>query len=84
MELLIKWKGYLPSENTWIRMNTEEYDIRTEIENTQLLRMKKGIEIEEIIGEYNEEYVLVKWNDQTTSYVTMNFIKEFYALEMIK
>ncbi|KAL7714280.1 Chromo domain protein [Entamoeba marina] len=80
--LLVKWKGLLPSENTWIPLQTSQHNVNDEITNTQLVRFQKGLSVIEIIGQYKEQeqYVLVRWSDQTCGYVTIDFLRETYPV----
>ena len=60
----MKWKGLLPSENSWITVeNQSPRDLKKEIENSQNLRLERKLEIVSILGETtfeDEKYVLVE------------------------
>ncbi|GAT98055.1 chromo domain protein [Entamoeba histolytica] len=81
-KVLVKWKGLLPSENSWVSILDIPFrDIHQEIENTQLFRISKGLVIIKIIAETeynNQKYILVEWNDRITTYVTISFLIEHF------
>ena len=83
----MKWKGLLPSENSWITVDSQSpRNIKKEIENSQIVRLQRKLEIVSILGETtfeDEKYLLVEWNDLSTTFVTVSFVISYFPFVLL-
>ena len=70
--VLVKWKGLLASENSWVPLKPATSDVFAEIEQTQEFRLSRGLVIEEVLGQH-DSHLLVRWSDGHHTYVTFPF-----------